>query len=231
MLEGLVCAFFIVLGVLDLKSIDELDKIKDRKTSKQFSIIARINIFVGFVVFSMIIYKGINKRVDYKLKNEGVFTTARILDGEHISRKLLRRTTKNNIYNIEIVYEDTLKNKKYQFKTEIEGDIFNLLSKNQEVDIIYLPESPSIFKIMVGNNITKFKDVPNRDLNFTDFERLLSLEDTEDIKSYLDSISFGWEKEEDENMVVFNNKLKGELVSIPNGKLYYKSENIGSLMN
>ena len=94
-----------------------------------------------------------------------------------------------------------------------------------------MPESPSIFKIMVGNNITKFKDVPNRDLNFTDFERLLSLEDTEDIKSYLDSISFGWEKEEDENMVVFNNKLKGELVSIPNGKLYYKSENIGSLMN
>ncbi|WP_431242616.1 hypothetical protein ACQ9BO_22895 [Flavobacterium sp. P21] len=91
-----------------------------------------------------------------------------------------------------------------------------------EVEIIYLPQNPQIFRVLVDDeSIKNFKNISNRSLEFKDLEKFITVKDATNLEKSLKQISGGWKPQESEiGGFGFINNLKKELVFVhPSSKL------------
>lgn len=225
MVEGFVIAFSIFLSILNISSFYELSEIDEIEKSKNLSSI--LIPFISFVISGVIIFNSINYRLDSKIENEGIFTKALIVDGQQIIYESLRRGQSSE-FNVLVSFNDTVSKKDFKVMTEINRDVFNLIYKDQSIEIKYLKSDPTIFKLMVGDeNVKKFKKIENRNLGISDIEFLLNNKDLNKSVEYLNSLSNGWIQNKDENGIIFSNELKKETIGISkDNRLYYEGANI-----
>lgn len=228
MVQSFICAILIAFAVLNISSLDELINLDKKDEAKSLRTV--LIPFLSFILFGFLIYNIIDSKINYKIQNEGIFTQAKVINGEQIVEQSLRRTS--TTYNISLSYKDSLTNKEVYAKADIDSEIFNTVYKGQTIEIKYLPEYNSIFKIMVGDkNVKEFKNISNRYINFSDIGKLLNIESENSRIQYLNSISEGWKKNTDENGTMFSNKLKKELLAITkDGKIYLESYNLDSFI-
>lgn len=224
-IEGLICAFFVAMAILEINSMYELSTIDENEESKKLRSV--LIPFISFIVFGMLIFNILDSRLNNKIEKDGIFTKATVLNGEEIITKSLRRGTSQN-FNVLLSYKDSKTNTDYQTRIDINAEVFNSVYKGQTVEIKYLPQNPSVLKIMAGNdNINKFKNVSNRNINISDIEKLLSL-DRDKQAEYLNSISFGWERHENLGLDGYQyvNELKKDNILVSGNKIFYQGSNI-----
>lgn len=228
-IESLLCSILIAFALLNISSLNELSNVDKKEESKSLRSI--LIPFISFVIFAFLIYNFMDYKINYKIQNEGIFAQAKVLNGEKTLKKSLRKRT-SITHNISLSYKDSLTNKEIYVKTDIKSEIFNAIYKGQTIEIKYLPEYNTIFKVMVGNkNVTKFKNISNRYINFSDLGKLLNLKDEKFQIEYLNSISQGWKKNTDKVGTMFSNELKKEIIAITSdGKIYLESKNLNSFI-
>lgn len=161
---------------------------------------------LGFILSAAVFIFGMGARKDAQIEKNGIFTKAVVLDGYS---KRSRRTSKNMV-TIEFTSEDGTR---HQYEKDVITSVYSNVAIGQEIEIKYLKEDPSVFDFVVGDkNVKKYKNIPNRDLEFNDLETLLSL-DGDGISEYVNKISLGWQRSEDAGSFYFNNAAKGEIFS------------------
>ncbi|MCU0440004.1 MAG: hypothetical protein MUC49_19125 [Raineya sp.] len=206
--EALFCGFFVFMTTAKLNNFYELLNFQDDESKgTNYAIIPVCVVFVLIFIFSNFF----NYRINEAIEKYGIMTKATIVDGESKTSRSLRRSKETNELQVEFT---TKKGEKCSYKTSVSKEIFSSVSKGLEVEIKYVPDSPEIFKLMVGNeNVEKFKGISNRDLEFSDLEMMIN-QSSQEIKQYLDSLSAGWEETKENELLVFTNKLKKEMVAV-----------------
>lgn len=224
---GILAGFFIFLGISNIVNYKELIEKDNPKTSRTMPLIVA---FILAIISSFLITHLSTKRVDNKFIEEGQFAKAIITGGSSETRK--SRRGKRTTYKVGVEFKDTIRNKEHYISTEVTEEIFNSLHEGQEVEIKFLPEEPSVVKLMVGDeNLRKFKNIENRNLNIKDIERIVFSSDIENELNYLNSISQGWQILKDEREIIFSNDLKGELLAISeSGKIIFQTPNMDSFI-
>jgi len=220
MLESLVCAFFVFIGIMELETIKDVLYINEEHKEKlEESKVVYVPL-TCFVVGGMLLFLILDNRLDNEINKNGVFTKAVVIDGQRSVSKSIRRQTETNKLTISFSSKD---GKDHVYSTKISREIFQSVSKGLEIEVKYLPDHPELFKIIVGNeNVRKFKNISNRDLTFIDLEKLLELNQQE-VASYLDSISEGWTITDDDNGHIYSNDLKKEIIAISkNGEIIFR---------
>lgn len=155
MVEASLVAFIIYLSVLNIDSISDLSDLDENEKSKNIS--SLIIPFGSFILFSFIIYFGINYRIDSLIRQKGIFTKAKIVDGYQKSKESLNGR-KSTTFNVIVEFSDTTNKKDYKVFTEINQKTYDLIYKEQEIEIKYLKSDPNVLKLIIGDeNIKKFK--------------------------------------------------------------------------
>lgn len=220
---GFLAGFFIFLGICNITSFKELIDKNNPKTNSTATIM--VSVFSAFLLGILMIFLFI-KRVDNQLIKDGQFAKAIITGGSAETRK--SRRSEITTYKVGVEFKDTIRNKEHYISTEVTEEVFNSLYEGQEVEIKFLPDNPSVLKLIVGDeNVRKFKNIENRKLNIKDIERIVFSEDIENEIDYLNSISQGWEKVKNENGIIFSNDLKEEALAISfDEKIIFKNSQI-----
>jgi|GEM_PF-3952326 len=165
-----------------------------------------ILLVVGFILSAAIFIFGMGSRKDAQIEKNGIFTKAIVVDG-YSERS---RRTNTNMVTIEFIAEDGTK---HRHERDVITSVYSNVAIGQQIEIKYLKQDPSVFDFVVGDkNTKKYKNVPNRDLEFSDLEAFLSL-DGNDISEYVNKISLGWQTNEDASNFYFMNTAKGETFS------------------
>jgi hypothetical protein len=225
LIEGVLCAGFVFMGLVQVNSFNDLlflnsedyPKLNDSGTI----VIPVVVIILGAICFSM----STSGRTNALIKEKGVSALATITSGFQKTTKSIRRGSQSSYY---VQLSFTLTNGKvYNTSSDVSSEVYQSVSLGQAVEIKYLPENPSIFKIMVGNeNIREFIGVTNRNLAFEDLGKIIELP-IDSVENYLNSISVKWDLQKDENGYVFVNESKREVVARGfNGNLLYKGPDI-----
>ncbi|GEJ51518.1 hypothetical protein FPKKO176_contig00032-0004 [Flavobacterium psychrophilum] len=203
-----------------MKSINDILYIKEMEEEKHKELYVVLVPFLSFIFGIFVIMYFLDMRIDNQIESKGVYVKAEIVDGQTTTSGSIRRKIITNELTINFI---TKKGESKTYKTEVSKEIFESVSKNLEVDIKYLPESPEVFKLMVGNeNIKKFMKISNREIIFNDIEKIINLKQTE-ILPYLNSISTGWAITEDDKGYIYQNSLKKEMIALSkNGYLLVK---------
>jgi hypothetical protein len=94
--------------------------------------------------------------IESEINKNGKFTEALIIDGnETVTRRL--RTGESSTYNLTIEFK-TNDGKNYKINTDVSYDVYSNVVPYEIVKIKYLPNDPTILKIIKGNiNTDKFK--------------------------------------------------------------------------
>ncbi|HEY9046476.1 MAG TPA: hypothetical protein VIN08_11300, partial [Ohtaekwangia sp.] len=160
-----------------------------------------------------------DNRLDNLLKEKGIITTARVRDGFTVTRRSRRSTSKTATIQVTFKLKD---GKLFNTGSEVSEEVFDNLARGQGVDIIYLPTDPSIFKVIIGSeNAAKFGGVSNRNLEFTDLDKILSLH-VDSVRDYLNTISVYWTTTKEKKDYYYTNESKDEVVArAENGNLLY----------
>ena len=228
-LLGWFALFFIAFATLNINSSYEIFTIDEKVESQKLSSV--LIPFLSFFVFSIIIYNAIDYKINRKIDKEGVFTKAKVINGEEIITKSLRRG-RSESYNLVLGYTDAKTNTNYESKIDVDAEVFNSVYKDQTIEIKYLPSNPSILKVMVGDeNIQKFKNISNRKIDFSDIDNLYQLKTDDERFSFLEKMSEGWEKKADSSGITFHNSLKKETIGFSgDGKIYYESDDVANFV-
>ncbi|EPC4009195.1 hypothetical protein ACRZOL_002502, partial [Flavobacterium psychrophilum] len=219
-IESFICAFLIFMTTYGMTSFNDILYIKEMEEEKHKKMYVILVPFLSFIFGTFLLMHFLDMRIDNQIESNGVYVKAEIVDGQTTTSGTIRRKTTSNELTINFT---TKKGESKTYKTEVSKEIFESVSKNLEVDIKYLPESPEVFKLMVGDeNIKKFMKVSNREIIFNDIEKIINLKQTE-ILPYLNSISIGWLITEDEKGYIYQNSLKKEMIALSrNGHLLVK---------
>ncbi|PZX09800.1 hypothetical protein LX69_03523 [Breznakibacter xylanolyticus] len=210
-IQAFICGFLIFLTTAKVRRFTDLYNLnaKDYESS-DISRILLIPFFVSIILFFLFM-NYYEFKIYKKIEREGVITNATIINGQRVISGSIRRKFEKIELNVEF---KTKNGEVKNYTTKVDREIFESVSKGLEVEIKYLPETPEIFKLIVGNeNVQKIKGISNRNLEFTDFEKIIKLNPI-DISEYLSSISEGWKYLEDEQGVYYENILKNEFFAI-----------------
>jgi len=216
---AVLAAAFTLLGFLNVGNLNEilfLEEEQKQNVQGFHMMILMVMVIVGSIILSL----GFEERLDYAIEKHGVSVKATVVDGFQYTEQ--RRRGSSTSYSVTIAFP--LQNKEERrFGTKIDADIYNSLSKGLKVDIKYLPEDPSIFRIMAGTrNVSRFKHIDNRNIRFSDLEKLRRLGKVKAL-SFLDSVSAGWTVTEDSGATVCSNPMKNELIAFtPGGDLIFR---------
>lgn len=111
---------------------------------------------------------------------------------------------------------------------DISNETYAKVGVGLEVEIIYLPQNPNIFRVLVDDSsVKKFKNVANRPIEFKDLEKIITTKEPEKLEKLLNQLSSGWQKHQtDQEGFGFINNIQKEIVFIkPTSKtLFYIHE-------
>lgn len=218
--QGIICGLFIFFGLIKLPSINDLLYINSEEYPELNKTQSVLLPFVAVIFGAIIISSVCSGRIDNKIKKYGVLTQAVITDGSRTTTSSMRHGT-HSAYELNLTFK-TKENEKIYVKSDVTDEIYGQVGKDQLIDIMYWPENPQIFKILVGyDNVKEFLGISNRDLKFEDLEKLMIM-DIDSIEMYLNKVSVKWIKTSDSTGTMFVNDSKKEIVgrSIFNSLLY-----------
>lgn len=205
-LEAITLTFLLIQSFYNFKNFEEFNEWnRNKKVKKGDSKIFFIIIF-GFVSF--FIFKGrISFRVNDELKSNGIITKGEITGG----KKEVKKNTLGSVI-IDISYVDAF-GKSFVGYDRDAKEIFDILSTDQVVDIVYSPNYPRIVKILKGKkSIKSIIGIEQRNLEINILIKILNLSDSNMVKKHLDSISFKWEKQNKVNN--WSNENMSTLISL-----------------
>lgn len=219
LIEAFFCAAFLFMGLVGIRSFNDIPFVTEEEYPELTSTLNMVIPIVVLLAISFAIIVNSDKRIDTWLQEKGVITTAKIRDGFRVTTQSRRGSSTTS--KIQITFR-LANNKLFNASSDVSDDVYNNLSRGQGVDIIYLPQNPSIFKVIIGDeNATKFAGITNRNLNFQDLEKVLSLP-VDSVRNYLNTISVYWTTTRKNKNYYYANESKNEWIArSPEGDLIY----------
>lgn len=221
--EAIICASFVLIGLMGINHINEIFYINDFVSEeKQQQLRLALIPFCVFLFGTITLFFLFEHKIESALKTEGVVTTATILDGSQTVTKSLRRGTRESS---EIIFEFKDQNDVvYQLDKSVTNDFFRNSAKGMEIKIKYLPSNPKIFKILTEEeNSETTKNIHNNALNFNDIKQVVNLP-VDKILPYLKTVNENWIYINSNGKHIFENDGLKELISInSNGEITIKS--------
>lgn len=220
LIEAFFCAAFLYMGLLGINSFSDIPFVTEAEYPKLNDTITMVIPIVVFVILVFAISLSTENRLDSLLQEKGLITTARIRDGFQVSRRSRRGVSTTSAIQITFRLKD---GKLFNASSDVSDEVYENLVRGQGVDIIYMPTNPSLFKVIIGNeNAQKFGGVPNRAVEFSDLEKVLSLH-VDSVRDYLSSISVYWTTTIKQRNYYYANESKNELIArINDGTLIYR---------
>lgn len=216
-LTTLLSLFFVFLG---LYNVDKLSKLLYLKfnSGENNSGIKYIILFVIAIVGILSSYLIFEERVEEALVKDGIVVKAQIKDGQHEFTEGVKRKTDKYFLDLFFKTEAGLE---CDFKAEVPADIYKNAYADLKVDVVYLKSEPSVFKVLLNDeNIKRYRNIENRNLNFKDLEKFVALPDNKKFR-YLRDISGGWDTKVEDYGRVYFNALKKEAITV-----FYEDENV-----
>ncbi|KAF2509323.1 alanine:cation symporter family protein [Flavobacterium zhairuonense] len=210
---SLLVAFFIFLGIAGISSLSELSYFNSENPNAGNPLMYIVPI-ATFLFGSIIINSNFSARLEKKIKKEGVFGTATIDSGFSETTES-SRSGSHTEYTLSLTFTSA-DNKVNKVVTDISSEAYRKVGVGLEVEIIYLPQNPQIFRVLVDDeSIKNFKNISNRSLEFKDLEKFITAKDAANLEKSLKQISGGWKPQESEiGGFGFINNLKKELVLV-----------------
>lgn len=215
---GITCAIFILLGVLRLNNFRDIffyDFKSDSKISTALQPV--LMLMIGPIILALVF----SARIDTTLMRNGILTEGQIRN-KKIEKTIDPRSSPT--YSLDISFRSKT-GARYTFREKVSLELFNSVFNGMNVEVKYMEKDPSIFRIIAGNsNVSKFvKETTNRHMVFSDLEKIYFMP-RDSVKGYLDSVSYKWEKRTGTGVVIYNNRLKKERLTIRNnGSITFKS--------
>ncbi len=149
--------------------------------------------FLGFLIFHQ------GDRVEDELKANGVLAKGRISGGR--STTTSRRFQSNTTYDINIVYEDSLKHR-HDVSSSVNGSEFNDLYEGAIIDIVYSRKHPGLAKPVLGlDALSKYKKIAREDITLEHLTAILDQKVKPDsVLPYLNSICYEWKRGDSEQL-------------------------------
>lgn len=219
-----LAAFFVFLGIAEIDSFSEITYYSENPKSQDASTLL-IPIII-FVIGTLLINTNFSNRLEAKIKKEGVIATATIDSGFTEMTQSSSGNYSDNTLALTLVTED---NKEYKLVTDnVSAEAYRKVGVGLDVEIIYLPQNPNIFRVIVDDqSVKKFKNISNRDIKFEDLEKIITAKDPEKLEQILSKMSSGWQRSQsEEEGFGFVNNLKKEVVFLKpaNNALFYMRE-------
>ena len=135
-------------------------------------------------------------------------------------------------YTIKIAYNDKQSGKSYNVNGKIPKDIYQNLYQGQEIEVLYLPKHPSIFRLMIGDNITRYKQQQNRKMHLQDLDKLFGYSSSDEVLKKLREISPTWQEDLfeagddtiiEDGIAFYNQQLQESFLISPHGMAIYQS--------
>jgi len=219
---SLLACFFIFLGISKIESINDLFYFDSDNPRSNNPLVVIIPIAL-FIFGSIMINTNFGDRLDEKIKKEGVFAKATIDSGFSEITQSSRSTTTSNTLALTLVTDDNVEHK--LIAENVSSDAYRKVGVGLSVEIIYLPSDPKIFRVLVDDEaVKKFKNIANRQLDFKDLEKIITITEPAKLEKLLNKVSSGWEAQTTEQPGFgFINNLKKEaiFVSAANRTLLY----------
>ena len=160
---GIPCAIALgisvgVLSYLAMAKVKNFSELYTAMYDKEAKSNNFINVAITYAIMvgaSILFYQLISHRIENLLKAEGVYTQATIEERQKDTSR--RRGSTYTTYTIRIAYNDKQSGQSYKVNGKIAKDVYENLYQGQEIEVLYLPKHPSIFRLMTKDNITRYK--------------------------------------------------------------------------
>lgn len=209
-LTTIISLFFVFLGLYKVDKIGNLlyTKFNSEENNSGIRYVILFVLLLFGIIASYFIFE---KRVEEALVKDGIVVKAKIRDGEHEYTEGFKRTPDK--YYLDLFFK-TEAGLECEFKTEVTADIYENAYKDLKVDVVYLEYDPSVFKVLLSDeNIKRYRRIENRNLNFKDLEKFISLPDNKKFK-FLKEISGGWDTKVEDYGRIYFNSLKNEAITV-----------------
>lgn len=221
-----LAAFFVFLGLAQIDSFSEITYFSENPKSQDLSTLL-IPILI-FIIGTLLINTNFSNRLEAKIKKEGVIATATIDSGFTEMTQTSSSSYSDNTLALTLVTDD---NKEYKLiADDVSAETYRKVGVGLDVEIIYLPQNPNIFRVIVDDqSVKKFKNVSNRDIEFEDLEKIITTKEPEKLEKILNQMSSGWQRQEtEEEGFGFINNLKKEVIFIKpaSNELFFMHEKI-----
>lgn len=219
-----LAAFFVFLGLAEIDSFSEITYYSENPKSQEISTLL-IPIII-FIVGTLLINTNFSNRLEAKIKKEGVIATATIDSGFTEMTQTSRGNYSDNTLALTLVTAD---NKEYKLVSDnVSAEAYRKVGVGLDIEIIYLPQNPNIFRVIVDDqSVKKFKNISNRDIEFEDLEKIITLKEPQKLEKILNQMSSGWQRNQtEEEGFGFINNLKKEVVFLKpaSSTLFYMRE-------
>lgn len=221
-LTSLLVAFFVFLGITKTDSISELFYFDadDPNVNSATNFLIPIAIFIFGSIFININF---SKRLEEKIKKEGVIAQATIDSGFSETTQSSRSSYTDHTLALTLTTDDNVEHK--LIAEDISAEAYSKVGVGLDVEIIYLPKNPQIFRVIIDDeSVKKYKHISNRDIEFKDLEKLIALKEPGKLEKELNKLSSGWQPHQSDNPgISFVNLLKKEAIflNITDGILMY----------
>lgn len=160
---GIPCAIALgisvgVLSYLAMAKVKNFSELYTAICDKEAKSNNFINVAITYAIMvgaSILFYQLISHRIENLLKTEGVYTQATIEERQKDTSR--RRGSTYTIHIIRIAYNDKQSGQSYKVNGKIAKEVYENLYQGQEIEVLYLPKHPSIFRLMTGDNIARYK--------------------------------------------------------------------------
>jgi hypothetical protein len=183
-----LAAFFVFLSLAEIDSFSEITYYSENPKSQDISTL--LIPIVIFIIGTLLINTNFSNRLEAKIKKEGVISTATIDSG---FTEMTQTSSGNYSYNTLALTLITADNKEYKLVSDnVSAEAYRKVDVGLDVEIIYLPQNPNIFRVIVDDqSIKKFKNIENRDIEFEDLEKIIAVKEPEKLEKILNQMSSG----------------------------------------
>jgi hypothetical protein len=208
---SLLVAFFVFLGITKTDAISELFYFDpdDPNVNSAISFLIPIAIFIFGSIFININF---SNRLEDKIKKEGVIAQATIDSGFSETTQSSRSSYTDHTLALTLTTDDNVEHK--LIAEDISAEAYSKVGVGLDVEIIYLPKNPQIFRVIIDDeSVKKYKHISNRDIEFKDLEKLIALKEPAKLEKELNKLSSGWQSHQSDNPgISFVNLLKKEAI-------------------
>lgn len=209
---AVLAAFFVFLGIAEIDSFSEITYYSENPKSQDAATLL-IPIAI-FIIGTFWINTNFSNRLEAKIKKEGVIARATIDSGFTEMTQTSSGNYSDNTLALTLTTDD---NKEYKLVADnVSAEAYRKVGVGLDVEIIYLPQNPKIFRVLVDDqSVKKFKNISNRDIEFKDLEKIITAKEPEKLEKLLNQMSSGWQRHQtEEEGFGFINNLKKEVVFI-----------------
>lgn len=150
-----------------------------------------------------------------ELKKRGIKTTAVVVDG--VSEQ------KRKFINYKLKIKFKLENgEEITTEKDVTASTFDMVYKDCEIAIIYLPDDPTEFDIIISDEDVKYYlGIENRPLFINDFYAIYNEPNLDSVTSYLNTVSAKWKRRDVGSRIYWENQTKKEFVAMSHDTLTY----------